>query len=361
MTAPAAGERPVIALDAMGGDFAPRVTVEGALEATRAGERVLLVGDAAVLRRELQALGAAPDAVRIVHAPDAIGMDEHAAMELRRRRGASVYVSMELVKHGEAAAMVTLGNTGAGLAAALLSLGRLGGVERPGLGVPLPTPGGITLMVDGGANAENRPSHLVQFAHLGAAYMRTVEGLARPRVGLLNIGEEAGKGSPLTIAAHDALTRSSLHFLGNVEGRDIAVHAVDVVVTDGFTGNVTLKVIEGTASLLLNEVRHAATSSWRGKLGGLLLRPALGGLRARFDYRQYGAVPLLGVDGLVFIGHGRSDAHAVANAIRNAAQAASRDLRGALVEVAREARAAVEALREPMGSAGPADVTEVEP
>lgn len=339
-------DRPVVALDAMGGDFAPHATVAGALEAARAGVRVLLVGDEAVLAQELRACGGAlQTAVRIMHAPDAIGMGEHAAAELRRRRGSSVYVAMELVQRGEAAAAVTLGNTGAGLAAALLVFGRLSGVERPALVVPLPTPRGVTLLLDAGANAENRPSHLVQFAHLGAGYMRAVMGVTMPRVGLLNVGEESGKGSSLTIATHAALSRAALRFIGNVEGRDIAAHVADVLVTDGFTGNVALKVFEGTAALLRSELRSAASTSWRARLGGLLLRPALQAAFARADHRMIGAVPLLGVDGLVFIGHGRSDPRAVASALRSAADAAGQGLHQALRDVAREASVAAEVLR----------------
>jgi len=343
MTAPHTA-RPVIALDAMGGDAAPGVTVRGALRAIAAGERVALVGDEVVIERELILADAAlaqaargDGRLRIVHAPDHIEMGEHAARELRSRRGASVYVAMEVLKRGDAAAVVTLGNTGAALAAALIVLGRLPGIERPALAALLPLPRGHTLVVDAGANAENRPSHLYQFAHLGSAYMQAVEGVAQPRVGLLNIGEEEAKGSPLTIATYELLRGSSLHFIGNVEGRDISLGNADVVVTDGFTGNVALKLMEGTVSLLIGELRDAAMGSWRSKLGGLLLRPSVQRLRSRLDYRQYGGVPLLGVDGPVFVGHGRSDEEAVANAIRTAANAVTGGLVEVLRSVARQA------------------------
>ena len=336
--------RPIIALDAMGGDAAPGVTVRGALQAIGAGARVRLVGDEATIERELVLTGPALAAtaradgrLHVTHAPDHIDMGEHAARELRSRRGASIYVAMEVLKRGDADAVVTLGNTGAALAAALIVLGRLPGIERPALAALLPLPRGRTLVVDAGANAENRASHLYQFAHLGAAYMQAVEGIGRPRVGLLNIGEEAAKGSPLTIATHDLLQASSLHFAGNIEGRDLALGSVDVVVTDGFTGNVALKLLEGTVSLLIGELRDTAMSSWRGRLGGMLLRPSIQRMRQRLDYRQYGGVPLLGVDGAVFVGHGRSDEVAVANAIRTAADAVSNGLVQVLRTVAREA------------------------
>lgn len=340
MSAGAAGRaRPVVALDAMGGDHAPAATVQGALDATAAGERVLLVGDRAAIEAEVAAAGADPAALHVVHAPDRIEMGDHAAREIRRRRESSIYVATEQLRQGEAQALVTLGNTGAALSAALVVLGRLRGVERPALGAVLPSPPGPTLLLDAGANAENRASHLVQFAHLGAAYMQAVLGVARPRVALLSVGEEATKGSALTLAVHEALAGSTLHFIGNVEGGDIVSHRADVVVTDGFTGNVALKLMEGMATMLLGEIRARAERSWRGRAGGLLLRPALGGMRETLDYRRYGGVPLLGVDGAVFVGHGRSDRWAVANAIRTAADAVELGLLDTLAASARDAAA----------------------
>ena len=327
----------VIALDGMGGDEAPQATVEGALLAAREGLQVLLVGDEAVLSAEVAKHGPTPSTLRIVHAADSIGMGEHVAREVRRRRESSIWVGMELVKNGEAQSFVSMGNTGAMLAGALLVLGRLPGVERPGLAVMLPTPGGPTLLLDGGANAEARPSHLAQFADMGSAYMRAMYGYDAPRVGLVSIGEEASKGSSLIQEAHALLKQDeSINFAGNIEGRDVVSGDYQVAVTDGFTGNNMLKLMEGTILMMFDIVRSSAEGSLRGRIGGALLLPTLRDARERLDYRRYGAVPLLGVNGEVFIGHGRSDSEAVANAIRGAAEV---DRHGVLDEL-REAIAA---------------------
>ncbi len=322
----------VIALDAMGGDHAPDVTAAGALRAAAAGVEVALVGDevavAAALDRALQAAGeregelrAARARLRLVHAPDRIGMGEHAAREVRSRRESSIYVGTELVKRGEADAFVSAGNTGAVLATALVVLGRIAGVERPALGAVLPAMSGPRLLVDAGANAESRASHLVQFALLGDAYARAALGVERPRVALLSIGEEASKGSPTIVEAHAALAESELHFVGNVEGRDLtATNVADVIVADGFSGNLALKSIEGVIAMLWEELAAVARSSWRGRLGGVLLMPRLRATRDRLDYRRYGGAPLLGVKGLVYVGHGRSDARAIESALLSASE-----------------------------------------
>ncbi len=320
----------VVALDAMGGDHAPAATVEGAILAAGNGIDVTLVGDRALIEREALRLGGLPAGIRIVHAADAIEMGEHAALGARNRRESSMYIGVQLVRSGEADAFVSAGNTGAALTTALVVLGRLRGIERPALGAVLPLPSGPALLLDAGANAENRASHLVQFAHIGAAYARLVFGVDVPRVGLLNIGEEPAKGMPATIEAHETLARSGLRFVGNLEGRDIFAHRADVVVADGFTGNVALKLAEGVVDLLLAQLREASEASWRARIGALLLRPTLRAIAKRLDYRQYGAAPLLGVDGAVFVGHGRSDAQAIASAVRTAADAAQRGLRDAL-------------------------------
>lgn len=325
----------VVALDAMGGDRAPSAIVEGALLAARAGTEIALVGDTAVLERELKSLGGAPPGVRCVHAPDAIAMSEHAALEIRSRRESSIYIGLSLVKSGEADAFVSAGNTGAVLASSLVVLGRLPGVERPALAALLPLRTGPTLLLDAGANVERRASHLVQFALLGATYMRLVLDNANPRVALLNVGEEGSKGPTATIEAYEALQSSSLRFVGNVEGRDLVLGAADVVVTDGFTGNVALKLAEGMTTMMFAEFRETARSSWRTRVGGLLLTPALQQVRTRLDYRRYGGAPLLGVGGTVFVGHGSSDAEAVENAIGSAADAAARGLTAALTKAVR--------------------------
>jgi glycerol-3-phosphate acyltransferase PlsX len=320
-----------VVLDGMGGDQAPAATVEGAALAAADGIEVVLVGDSEALGREFNRRGGVASGVRIVHAPDAIGMGEHSALDARNRRQSSIYVGLDLVKQGEAASFISAGNTGAVLALALVVLGRVKGVERPALGALLPRSPAPTLLLDAGANAESRVSHLVQFAQLGSAYMSHAVGVAEPRVGLLNIGEEATKGSPLTIEAYRALTETpGIRFGGNVEGRDLIEGAFDVVVTDGFTGNVALKLLEGAVSSIVREVATAAQSSLRARLGGLLLRPALFGVRERLDYRRYGGAPLLGIDGVVMVGHGRSDGQAIASAVKTAAAAADSGVLDAL-------------------------------
>ncbi|MDA1003782.1 MAG: phosphate acyltransferase PlsX [Chloroflexi bacterium] len=322
-----------VALDAMGGDLAPQSTVDGALIAVAEGITVALVGDEQILHAELAQRGGPRDGISVVHAPESIAMDANAVAEARRRRGSSISIGIGMVKRREAGAFVSVGNTGAAMATALMTLGRMRGVERPALCVFLPTPGGPTLLLDVGANAEARPSHLVQFAHFGSAYVRTALRIAEPSVGLLSIGEEASKGSSLIVEAHRGLSGVLPGFVGNVEGRDIALGTVDVVVTDGFTGNVVLKVLEGTVTMMFDQLRSVALSSLRARLGGALLLPAVGQLRSQFDYRRFGAVPLLGVDGAVFIGHGRSDAEAIASAIRSAANA----VRNGMLEAVGEA------------------------
>jgi glycerol-3-phosphate acyltransferase PlsX len=325
-----------VALDAMGGDFAPGATVDGAVASARRGIEVVLVGEEALLQRELARVGDVPRGLRIQHASDAIEMGEHAALEARHRRDSSIYVGLDLVRRGEADAFVSAGNTGAVFASALVTLGRLRGVERPALGAVLPIPTGPTLLLDAGANAESRASHLVQFAHLGSAYMRTVMGVGRPRVGLLNIGEEATKGTPVLIETHAALTAADLHFVGNVEGRDVFAGKVDVIVTDGFTGNIMLKLAEGLIDMLFAEMRRVASQSLRTRAGGMLLRPALREMATELDYRKYGAAPLLGVDGMVFVAHGRSDMTTIANALTTAASAARHGMMQALAAVPAE-------------------------
>jgi phosphate acyltransferase len=320
----------VVAVDAMGGDRAPAAAIEGALAAARMGIEVALVGDVAVIERELGRIGSTPPGVRLVHAPDAIEMGEHAALEARTRRGSSIYIGVQLVHRREADAFVSAGNTGAVFAVALLTLGRLPGIERPALGAVLPLPAGPTLLLDVGANAEVRASHLVQFAHIGVAYMRAVGGVAVPTVGLLNIGEEPTKGSHVVIEAHAALATSGLRFVGNVEGRDVFAHRADVVVADGFTGNAILKAAEGVIDVLFTELRRVAANSLRARVGALLMRPSLRAIADRTDYRRYGAVPLLGVDGAVFVAHGRSDPRAITSAIVTAARATERGMRDTL-------------------------------
>ncbi|MBS3933882.1 MAG: phosphate acyltransferase PlsX [Truepera sp.] len=313
-----------IALDAMGGDHMPQAAVQGALQAAQQGIAVILVGDETTLKAELAKHGGS---LPIHHAPDFFSMHDNAG-EVRKRKDSSIVRAMRLVKDGEAAACVSMGHSGATMAAALLVLGRLKGVERPALLANIPLPSGFVALLDAGANADCRPAHLQQFAVMGAAYARAVYGKAEPLVGLMSIGEEEGKGNELTREAHQLLkVTPGIRFYGNVEGRDLFRGTADVIVTDGFTGNVMLKLAEGEARMLFGWIRDAIS---RGglvtKLGAVLVRPALRGVARQLDPAEYGAQPLLGVAGYAFIGHGSSEAKAVASALRTAHQAAETDL-----------------------------------
>jgi len=327
--APAPSQPPLIALDAMGGDRMPDAAIDGALQAVAAGERVVLVGDEARLRDALRARGAE---LPIVHAGDVIAMDDSAS-DVRRRRDASVVVASRLVKEGRAAAVVSMGHSGATMAAALLVLGRLPGVDRPAILANIPTKKGFSALIDAGANADCRPAYLQQFAVMGSVYARAFYDDPNPTVGLMSIGEEEGKGNELTLAAH-ALLKSTpgVNFHGNVEGRDLLAGTTHVVVTDGFTGNVMLKLAEGEAKVLFGMVRDALRSSLRAKIGGLLVRPALRKVADRLDPATYGAQPLLGVDGYAFIGHGSADARAVRNALGTARKMVEAGVRDRIAE-----------------------------
>jgi glycerol-3-phosphate acyltransferase PlsX len=283
--------------------------------------RVLLVGDEAVLAGELGRQGAAGAAgIEVVHAPELIGSDEEGARAVRAKPSSSVSTACRVVGEGRAGAAVSAGNTGAMLAAATLYMRRIPGVIRPAIAVTLPAAGGRpVVMLDAGASAEARPEHFPQMALMGRLFARDVLGIDEPRVGLLSIGEEDVKGSEAVLAAH-ALLRDTPGFAGNIEGRDILERAVDVVVTDGFTGNVVLKTMEGTAGFLLGEVRAAVGSTLPGRVGGLLVRPAMRRMRERIDPESYGGAVLLGVRGLAVIGHGNSTGRGVANAVRLAAR-----------------------------------------
>ncbi len=335
-----------LALDAMGGDHAPAAAVEGALLHSRRspGDELQLVGDERRIRAELDRLsrtskngiGVTP---RIQHAADAIGMDEPATV-VRRRPQSSIRVCFELLKAGEVDAVVSAGNSGAVMAAAMLELGKLPHVERPAIAAVLPTlPGHFTLLLDCGANVACRASHLVQFAHLGEVYARRVLGIARPRVALLSNGEEASKGTEVTRAALRLLARSRLEFAGYIEGKDLFAGTVDVVVTDGFTGNVVLKTSEGAASALGAMLKREIENHSTAKLGALLMAPAFAAFKKIVDYAEYGGAPLLGVAGVGIVAHGRSTPRAFASALRAASAAARENLANELGEAAAAARA----------------------
>ena len=304
-----------VAVDAMGGDRAPEEIVAGAVEAASDGIDPILYGR----RHELEPL--AGD-LAIVHCEDVVAMDEKPSDAARDKRESSMFVACRAVGEGTAAAVVSAGNTGAMLAAGLLEIRRLPDVHRPAIAVPLPAIGGTSILIDAGANADARPEHLLQFAHMGAVFAQEILGVAEPSVALLSIGEEPEKGNRLVREAHELLAEAALQFRGNVESRDLLRHAADVVVVDGFTGNMALKLMEGTIKMLLDTLRTEIGSTTRGRLGGLLIRPAARRVRTRLDPDTYGGAYLLGLRGLAVIAHGNSSRTAVANAIRLGAQGA---------------------------------------
>jgi len=316
----------VIAIDAMGSDRAPGPDVAGAIAAAREAPIELeLCGDRERVLAELARIGARDErGVRVIHAPEVVTMDDHPATAFRSKRASSLRVAIDRVKDGAAAAMVSAGNSGAVLAHALFVLGKSRGVERPALVTVFPTTAGPLTLCDVGANVEPRPSMLAQFGVLGAAYDRAVHGRARPRVGLLANGTEPGKGTELTRAAAPLLAaaaaRGDFRFVGYVEGNALFDGAVDVVATDGFTGNVVLKACEGVATALFGLVQQRLAATPRGKLGGALVAPALRDLGRRIDFAETGGALLAGVDGAVVIAHGRSDTTAMKNAVLLAAR-----------------------------------------
>lgn len=309
-----------VALDGMGNDHGPAVLIAGARDAAAEGVRVLICG----AREQLEAeLGAGVDGIEIVDAPDVIGPSEEPAASVRAKPDSSMVRACRLVRDGSAEAVVSAGPTGAMLAASLLHVGRIRGISRPGIGVPLPAQGAPCLLIDSGANSDARAENLLQFGIMGAEFMRDVMGIEQPNVGLLSIGEEASKGNAVTVEAHPLLAAArDLHFAGNCEGRDVLTGRFQVVVADGFAGNVLLKGLEGAAAALFGEVRRAAESSMRAKIGGLLLRPALRAVRDRTDPENYGGAYLLGLRGVVVIAHGNAGRKGIRNAIRIAARGA---------------------------------------
>jgi phosphate acyltransferase len=310
-----------VAVDAMGGDRGPEDVVAGALEAATDEIEPVLFGR----RDELEPF-AGP--LEIVHAEEVVAMDEKPSDAARDKRASSMFAACRAVGEGQAGAVVSAGNTGAMLAAGLLEIRRLPDVHRPAIAVPLPAIGGTSVLIDSGANADARPEHLLQFAHMGAVFAQEVLGIEEPTIALLSIGEEPDKGNRLARETHPLLAESGLRFRGNIESRDLLEHAADVVVCDGFTGNMALKLMEGTIKTLLDALRAEIGSTARGKLGGLLIRPAARSLRRRLDPDTYGGAYLLGLRGLAVIAHGSSSRAAIANAIRLGAQGA----RGEVVE-----------------------------
>lgn len=325
-----------IALDAMGSDDFPAVEVAAAISAARGGHDVILVGAEPRIRPWLR--DARGLSLEIVHASEVIGMDESPVAAARSKRDSSLRRCFDLVEEGKAQAVVSAGNSGAVMATALLTVGRVPGVERPAIATVFPTTTGSSVLLDIGANVDCRPSQLAQFAVMGATYARRVLGLEQPRVALLSNGTEEGKGNEALRETHALLKRSSLAYVGQLEGRDLFAGRADVLVCDGFVGNVVLKSMEGAAEAFLGFMRAEIARSPFGRLGAWLLRPSLRALRRRLDYAEYGGAPLLGVAGAVVICHGASSSRAVENAIHVAARLCAQGLVPALAaELARHA------------------------
>ena len=316
-----------VAVDAMGGDHAPHATVEGSVLAAREfGIPVILVGDEDRIRRELLRHEVENLPLEIKHTSEVVEMDETPTTAIKKKRDSSLRVAFELVRDRKAHAVVSAGNSGAAMAAALFVLRRLKGVERPAINTVIPSLNGAVSLIDAGANPTCKPYYLVQFAIMGSVYMQEVMRIDKPRVGLLSNGEEESKGIDLTREANELLKRSSLNYIGYVEGRDIYKGGVDVVVCDGFVGNIILKTSEGVFEVLGQVLKEEISKSYLSKLGYLLSKKSFSNFKKKFDYSEHGGAPLLGVDGTVVISHGRSSSNAIKNAVRIASELVERDV-----------------------------------
>lgn len=323
-----------IALDAMGGDNAPIVTVEGAVHAAReSGHEIILVGLEDVIKKELQKYDIKKLKISVKHAPEVIGMDESPAQAVRQKKDSSLAIAAKMVADGNAEAFVSAGNSGATMASALLYMKRIAGVSRPAIATIFPTLSGICTLLDVGANVDCKPKHLLQFAVMGKIYTEKIHNIKNPRIGLLSIGEEESKGNELTLATFELLKNTKLNFTGNVEGRDIPVGNTDVVVCDGFIGNIVLKFGEGLAEMMLKLVKNQLKAHPIAWASLPFLWSVLKGLRKKVDYSEHGGAPLLGVDGVCIIGHGRSDAKAIKNALLAASRFAEKNI---TAEIAKE-------------------------
>jgi glycerol-3-phosphate acyltransferase PlsX len=325
-----------IAVDAMGGDHAPEEVVAGALLAIEAypNAELTLVGDEPAVRALLKGAGA--ERIKVLHAPGAVPMDQHASHALRTADRTSLGVAVSLVKQGEADAVFSAGNSGAFLAIALIKLRTIEGIARPAIATVWPTMGGPTILLDSGANMDCRPEWLEQFGIMGSAYAQTVLGIERPRVAILSVGEERTKGNALVLEAAQRLEKAPVHFIGNVEGKDVFYNGADVIVADGFVGNVMLKTGEGAASAMAKVIRDTLLGSGIVvKLGAALLRPALRKLRDRFDYETYGGAPLIGLNGNCIYTHGRVGRRGIKHAIGTAVAEAEHDVVGKISELMR--------------------------
>ena len=310
----------IIAVDAMGGDNAPEAVVRGALKAVNKFDDITLklVGKRDLIANYLESDNINQERLQIINATEEITMNDSPAKAIRKKKDASIVVASELVKKGEAEALIAAGSTGAAMSAGVLKVGRLKGIKRPAISTLFPTEKNPTLILDAGANANAEPEYLQQFALMGQIYAKKILKRDRPKIGLMNVGEEKGKGSKLANEAFDLIDNDNRidNFAGNIEGRDIFTGEYDVIVTDGFTGNVILKTTEGLAEFMFSLLKDALTSDIKSKLGAFLVKDNLKKMKNKVDYREYGGAPLLGLNGIVIIGHGSSDATAFYNAIR---------------------------------------------
>ncbi|MEW6052978.1 MAG: phosphate acyltransferase PlsX [Nitrospirota bacterium] len=315
-----------IALDAMGGDYAPAVNIEGALDTINNFDdvEVILVGNESILSRELDSRRFPPSRISVKHASQVVGMDESPAAAIRKKRDSSIRRGIELVKHGEADAFVSAGHSGVVMATALLVLRASELVDRPAIATIMPTLKAPFVLIDAGANIHCRPENLLQFALMGSTYCRVILGRAEPKVALISTGEEDTKGNELTKETFKLLKEADINFVGNIDGKDIFTGDVDVIVCDGFTGNVILKTSEGLADALIRMLKREVANLASGRIGYLFMKPALKNFKKKTDYDEYGGAPLLGINGTCIISHGRSTAKAIRNALRVASDFASK-------------------------------------
>ena len=322
-----------IIVDAMGGDYAPDFVVQGTIAAVKEyNAEVILVGQEDKIKALLKKYRYSGENITIHHAPDVIEMGESAATSVRRKRNSSIVVGANLVKEGKGSAFFSAGNTGAAVCAATLGLGLLPGVERPGIAIITPTLKGNSLIIDVGANIDPKPNQLLQYGIMGDAYSRYILNKENPSVGLLNIGEEEAKGTEFMKETHELLQKSNLNFVGNVEGKDLFSGRCDIIICDGFVGNVALKVSESAAEAIQKFLKRHLVGTILGKIGLLFLMPGLKRFKKEMDYSEYGGAPLLGVNGVVIIGHGRSNVKAIKNAIRVAKEEVERGFNEKILE-----------------------------
>jgi glycerol-3-phosphate acyltransferase PlsX len=320
-----------IVVDAMGGDKGPEVVAKAAFEAIKSDSSstgIILVGDKRVVEDALDSQRANHVGIEVVHASETIAMSEAPASAVRRKKNSSIAVAMRLIKEGKADAMVSAGNTGAVVASSLVTLGRLHGISRPAIMTFVPTARGGAVVLDVGANSECTPKNLLQFAMMGSVFVKYQLQTDKPRIGLLNIGEESSKGNEMVREAHKLLEASDVHFVGNVEGRDVFSGAADVVVCDGFVGNIVLKFSESILAFVSHLMRQEIKKSMMAKMGAMMLKGVFSSFRAQLDYAEYGGAPLLGINGIVIISHGKSSVRAMKNAIILARRFAEYDING---------------------------------